>query len=190
MVRSLHPKQNVSRRFRFTIVLISCLVPLQSATLERLSLEDLVEKSTSIVRGRVADTSATMSGATIFTVYRVEVSERWKGPAVETMDVRVPGGQVNGIRQVCEGAPELVPGQEYVLFLWTSRSGATYITGFTQGLFELPRAGGDRMAIRPASGDIMLEPQTGRRVQSERIALRLSELSTRISSNLARGVKR
>lgn len=178
------------RRFRFTLVLISWLVPLQSATLERLTLDDMIEKSTAIVRGRVMDKSAAMSGGTVFTIYRVQVTERWKGPAGESVDVRVPGGRANGIRQVCEGAPELATGKEYVLFLWTSRSGATYITGFTQGLFELPGAGGEPMAVRPASGDTVLEPETGRAVRSERIELRLRELSTRISTQLAGGVKR
>ena len=55
----------------------------------------------------------------------------------------MPGGVVNGIRQSVTGAPELKPGQEYVLFLWTSRSGLTQVIGLSQGLFKVSEEGSE-----------------------------------------------
>lgn len=178
------------RRFVLALSLISCLGPLQAATLERLSLDDMIEKSTSIVRGTVSGRWAAMSGRTVYTNYRVQVTERWKGSATDTVEFRIPGGTANGIRQICSGAPELVEGKEYVLFLWTAQKGATYIIGFTQGLFELPAGGGgERIAVRASTSETMLEPGTGKPVRGERIEMRLRDLGTRISGNLSRGVK-
>lgn len=147
----------------------------------------MIEKSTAIVRGRVTGQYAALSGGAVYTNYRVQVTERWKGPAAETVEFRVPGGRANGVRQVCPGAPELAAGKEYVLFLWTGRAGATYIIGFTQGLFEIPAEG---MAVRQASGETMLEPGTGRAVRGERLELRLRDLSAQISTGVSRGGRR
>lgn len=147
----------------------------------------MIEKSTAIVRGRVTARHAALSGGTVYTNYRVEVSERWKGPAASTVEFRVPGGRANGVRQICPGAPDLLTGKEYVLFLWTSRAGATYIIGFTQGLFEIPTEG---IAVRPASGETVLEAGTGRPVRSERIEMRLRDLSAHIATGVSRGARR
>ncbi len=177
----------VPRLFLYVFLAFSCLAPLRAATLERLSLDDLIEKSTAIVRGRVTGSHAAFRGNTIYTHYRVEVTQRWKGPAEQSAEFLVPGGTVGRVKQTCSGAPELKQGQEYLLFLWTSSHGATYITGFTQGLFELGGAGSERMALRQAATDLMLEPGTGRVVGGERIEMRLRDLGTRISTNLAKG---
>jgi hypothetical protein len=180
----------VPRRFLFALTLISCLGPLQGATLERLSLDDMIEKSTAIVRGRIAGKWGAQAGGTVYTHYRVQVVERWKGPAGQTVEFKVPGGKANGVRQICQGAPELTEGKEYLLFLWTSRAGATYIIGFTQGMFELPGGGSEPLAVRAAPSEAMLEPVTGRAVRGERIEMRLRDLSARISTNLARGARK
>jgi hypothetical protein len=181
----------VLRRFLFALPLISCLGPLQAATLERLSLDDMIAKSHAIVRGRVTSSWAGFSGKAIYTHYRVQVSQRWKGAEQSAVEFVVPGGKVDGIRQVCPGAPQVVEGKEYVLFLWTSRAGLTYIMGFSQGLFEAPASGTlDGLAVRAASSETMLEPETGKAVRGERVEMRFQDLNTRISTRLARGATR
>jgi hypothetical protein len=169
-------------------VLTFCWAPLQGATLERLSLEEMVEKSTSIVRGKVLSSASRAAGPVIYTHYRVQVAEKYKGTAQGTIDVTVPGGQLNGVRQEVAGAPQLNPGEDYVLFLWTGASGTTQIIGLTQGLFSLGATGEkDPTVVRNASTELMLDRSTGRAVRDERLALRLSELRSRISGTLARG---
>jgi hypothetical protein len=171
----------VKRHFMSALVLTFCMSPLQSATLERLSLDDMIAKSTSIVRGKVASAYAAASGPVIYTNYTVEVSERLKGAAGSSVQVSVPGGVANGLRQTFSGAPTLNPGDEFVFFLFTGRDGRTAIIGLTQGLFALPSDGSsDPVSTRSASRELMLDRTSGRPVKDETMVMRLSELRTRI----------
>jgi hypothetical protein len=180
----------VVRHFFFALSLISCLGPLQGATLERLSLDDMIGKSSSIVRGKISGSYAAFTRDLIYTHYQVEVLERWKGTAQAT-EFLVPGGTVGKVHQTCEGAPQLSPNKEYLLFLWTSKAGQTFIIGFSQGIFDLTGSSGSKlMAVREAPADAVLEPGTGNVVKGERIALKLHELKSRVASNLAKGAVR
>ena len=58
-----------------------------STTLEKLALDDMILKSTEIVRGKVAGVTSLRRGALIVTQVRVSVSERWKGAEASTVDV-------------------------------------------------------------------------------------------------------
>ena len=81
----------------------------------------------------------------IYTHYKINVLQQWKGAAQSTMDVLVPGGTANGIRQTYPGAPQLMPGQQYVLFLWTSSKHAHLHDGIHAGRVQ-PGAGRLRAA--------------------------------------------
>ena len=98
----------------------------------------MAQVSTAIVRARVTGTYAAAQGtAEIYTHYQLQVAERWKGAEAATLDIVVPGGTANGLRQSFSGTPKLIIGREYVLFLWTGPSGRTHITGLSQGVFDL-----------------------------------------------------
>lgn len=153
-----------------------------AATLEQLSFDEMVEKSTAIVRGRVVGSYTTSKGSLIYTHYRVLVSERWKGPAAAEADLVVPGGALGNMRQSFPGAPKLAQGSDYVLFLWKAKSGLTHIIGLTQGLFDVKTdAKGATVASRGASGETMLERATGKRVTEETLSLSMADMNTRIS---------
>lgn len=153
-----------------------------AATLEQLSFDEMVEKSTAIVRGRVVGSYTTSKGSLIYTHYRVLVSERWKGPAASEADLVVPGGALGNMRQSFPGAPKLAQGSDYVLFLWKAKSGLTHIIGLTQGLFDVKTdAKGATVASRGASGETMLERATGKPVTEETLSLSMADMNTRIS---------
>jgi hypothetical protein len=157
-----------------------------AATLERLSLDDMISKSTAIVEGRVTGSSAAYRGTVIYTDYKVSVLAQWKGAAQTTVDVLVPGGVANGIRQTYAGAPEFTIGQQYVLFLWTSSTGATYTLGFTQGVFSLPQsASGQTMAVRAPTTETILDPNTGQVLKDQPISMPLSQLISLITAGVA-----
>ncbi len=159
--------------------------PLQCATLERLSLDQMISKSTAIVRGKVTASWAAASGPVVYTHFAVQVAERFKGTGGASVDVVVPGGVANGVRQTFPGAPVLDTGQEYVLFLWTGRNGLTQVIGLTQGLFSLAGDGSsDPVARRDATRELMLDAQTGRPVKDETLTMRMSELRSRIAATL------
>jgi len=172
------------RHFVLALVLAFCGLPLQSATLERLTLPEMAVKSTSVVRGKVLSSATAFRAGLIFTHYQVQVSESLKGHAAGVIDVAVPGGVANGIRQVVSGAPEFQPGDEYVFFLWTGKSGMTQVIGLTQGLFRVTGNGADPTLSRQPSHELMLDARTHRPVQDQSIEMRLSQLRSAITNSL------
>jgi hypothetical protein len=176
----------VKRLAMLAPVLLACAAPVWCATLERLSFEDMAAKSTLIVRGKVSETWTATTNSAIFTHYRIQVSETFKGAAGKSVEIMVPGGELNGRRQTFSGSPVLNKGGDFVLFLWTSRAGITWIMGLTQGLFAVPADGSsDPVANRPASPELMLDPNTARPVKDVALNMRLSDIRARIAAALA-----
>lgn len=183
-------RKSAMRWFVSGICLAWWLASASAATLSRLSLDDMINQSTAIVHVRVLGFDAGFRGPVIYTRYHVQVLERWKGNGQATLDVAIPGGTANGYRQSFSGAPQLVEGNEYLLFLWTSKSGLTQIIGLTQGLFDLTRdAAGAVTAVRSASSNSMLDPVSGKVVTDREIRMQLPDLSMRIAATLGNGAK-
>lgn len=169
-----------------SVALAFSLMPhLGATTLEQLTLDDMIQKSTAIVRARVTGSHAGTRAGNIYTYFQFQVIETWKGRA--TGEVAVPGGVAGGIRQSVSGAPELKPGQEYVLFLWTSASGLTQVVGLSQGLFQLSEessgGGGVAIAQRPPAAELMLD-RSGRPVEDHAVTMQLQDLRTRVHQAL------
>ena len=176
-----------------TLILALCAVALPAATLERLSLDDLITKSTAIVRAKVLNSYTASSGPVIYTHYQLQVSETLKGSGSGTADVQFPGGVANNLRQTFAGVPQFNVGDEFVFFLWTGRSGAAQVLGLTQGLFSvMPGGSADPLTVRSASHEIMLDRSTGKQVKDQTLSMRLSELRARIGATLtgAKGARK
>jgi hypothetical protein len=173
-----------------TMVALGLCASVRGATLEYLSMDDMIAKSTGIVRARVTDVSTDVRGprgrATIYTRYSLAVSETFKGPTSARLDVAAPGGAANGLRQTFPGAPTLKRGEEYVVFFWTSRSGLTQIIGLSQGLFTI-KAGSDGkpVAARSASSEPMIAADGSPR-RDEARSISLADLRSRIARLAAR----
>jgi hypothetical protein len=130
------------------ILALTTLLPSPATTLQRLSVDNLVDKSTGIVRATAKPVTSFQRSGMIYTVYRLEVSETLKGSPVATIEVAVPGGNYQGLHQAVAGSPVVRPGIEYVVFYWTGPSGTNYIVGLGQGLFEVHT---------DASGEVVLK---------------------------------
>ena len=177
---------SVKRVILSAFVVAVGLAPLPCATLEQLSLDDMITVSTAIVRGRIAGSSASFSGKVIYTHYQINVSETLKGTARGTVEFVVPGGVANGVRMSFPGAPQFQAGDEYVFFLWTGKSGITQVTGLTQGLFSLAQDGtADPATTRAASHEVMLQRSTGLQVKDQTLVMPLSQLRLRVAATLA-----
>jgi hypothetical protein len=178
----------VKGSLRTLVVLSTCIVPLRSATLERLSLDDLIAKSTAIVRGTVTGSWAAYTGSIIYTHYKLQVAETLKGASQNWVEIVVTGGIVNGVHQNFSGSPTLNTGDQFVFFLWTSKAGLTQIMGLTQGLFALSQDGSsDPSATRAPTRELMLDPATGHPVKDAALTLHLTDLRSRIAKTLAAG---
>jgi hypothetical protein len=158
-------------------------IPASATILQQLTLDEMARKSTSIVRARVTASSEVVRGGDVLTLYKFETLEVLKsGPAAQ--EVAVPGGVAGGMRQVVAGAPTLRAGREYVLFLWTGRSGLAQLMGMSQGLFSVERTtAGDRQVSRVAAGEQMLDA-AGRSVRDETLSMPLTELRAKVSKSL------
>src|SRR5258707_2015875 len=140
------------------LVLAALLAPSQASTLLQLSLDDMIGKSTMIVRGEVQQqTNAAFHGHLIWTHYTVQVSETLKGSSVRQLDIVVPGGNSKVIQQTYSGVPTFSINQDYVMFLWTSKSGLTQVIGLSQGLLPVvPHSAGNSMLSPAAASEHML----------------------------------
>lgn len=174
--------QTVPKPMRLALCLAIWLVPAWGATLEYLSLNDLIAKSTTIVQAQVTGFSTSYTGTVIYTHYKVTVVAQWKGPAQTTIDVMVPGGTAKGIHQTFTGVPQLVSGQQYVLFLWRSSQGRVQPLGFTQGVFNLLGSAGSLAVAQMPTTETVLAPGTGKPVKNPPIGLPLAQLVSDIAA--------
>jgi hypothetical protein len=161
----------------------------QAATLKQLSLDQMSQSATSIVRARVTGSSASLTGSTTYTHYKLQVTELWKGFAAQ--EVMIPGGTAGGYRQSFPGMPELQTGTEYVLFLWTSPStGITHLVGLNQGIFNVTQlSDGTLQVSRPAVGENMFDA-AGRPVNDQAVQMRLTEMKSRVGITVSAGATR
>jgi len=170
------------------ICLAWSVAQLGAATLSKLTLDDMINQSTAIVRARIAGSYAAARGPVIYTFYQAQILDRWKGAVLANVEVALPGGTANGLRQAFPGTPQLTEGKEYLLFLWTSKSGLTQIIGLTQGLFDVTQdAGGVSTVMRGATSNSMLDPRTGVQVKDEAIQMQLKDFGVRIATTLGKG---
>src|SRR5690348_7019689 len=101
------------------ICLVWSVAQLGAATLSRLTLDDMINQSTAIVRARITGSYAAARGPVIYTFYQAQVTAQWKGATQTAVEIAVPGGTANGLRQTFPGTPQLTEGKEYLLFVWT-----------------------------------------------------------------------
>jgi hypothetical protein len=176
------------RKLIILAVAAGCLPSISGSTLQRLSLTDMIQKSTMIVRGTIQPgTSGAFRGSLIYTHHQLSVTTAFKGTPGQSIDVAVPGGGLNGIQQPVAGAPTLTPGQDYVLFLWTSRSGLTQVIGLSQGLFNVTEnAKGQVVVSREAASETLLN-SSGQQVTDSNLQMPLAQLVSKIQAVLAGG---
>lgn len=159
----------------------------QSATLEKLSLEEMAQKSTLIVRGSITACTGEAKGSLIYTKCTVSVSERWKGSSGPQLEFYVPGGTARGLVQIFTGTPKFTAGQENVLFLWSGRSGLNQVIGLSQGVFDIYTDGKGGVAAKRSATAERIVDAAGQPVRDNGIEMNLSALRQRVSQVLNGG---
>jgi hypothetical protein len=168
------------RTLRLIATLLLLAGTLCATTLEQLSMAQMIQQSTAIVRAKVQGSFAANRNGSIYTFYHIQVLENLKSQTQATVDVAVPGGSLGGIQSNVAGAPALKTGAEYVLFLWTSKSGLTQIIGLSQGAFDLyTNPSGETLLMRQPVSEQMLDGQ-GNMVRDRGLSLGLSDLRKQV----------
>ena len=126
-----------------------------ATTLVRLSLEQLSQASSAIVRGRVVSQESRLSanGKQVVTLTTIAVEQSMKGRPSATLVVEQPGGAVGNRRVRVAGTIQFRPETRYMLFLEpsTSGEGRFRMVGMLQGAYRIlrdERTQGERV-IRP-----------------------------------------
>lgn len=167
---------------------LGALLPARATTVRSASLDELIQMSSSVVRGKVVGVSASVRGPMVYTHYTVQVLDRWKGAAAAQVDVQIPGGSANGVQQSVAGSPQLTIGSQYVFFLWTGPSGANYPLGLSQGVLDVSSDGaGNAIVVRQASEALVLNPASGAAASQDPLRMKLSDFAGRVTGSLRGG---
>ena len=173
-------------KFPLTI-LMALATTLTGTTLEKLTFDEMVGKSTQIVRGRIALSNVRQHGAIYYSHYTVHVSEQYKGPSAKMIDVVLPGGTIGRSQQTFSGVPVFPAKTDLVLFLWTSKAGLTHIIGLTQGVFQVSiDALGQTIFSRESIRDGLIDGRTGRPAADGGMRFTATEFTTRVSGGAAK----
>jgi len=124
--------------------------PVGATTLRRAGLDELVAGNGTIVVGQVLDVESRWNAdhTFILTDVKVAVSEKVKGRVQgETLTVTLMGGRVGETTTLILGGAELIPGNEYLLFLnreeLPGEANALTVRDHVQGAFNLIENKGD-----------------------------------------------
>jgi hypothetical protein len=114
------------------------LLRLDATTVRRLSFDDLVSKSHTIVVGTTVNSNTfwTPDHKLILTSYTLEVQQSLKGTPQKTIVVTTIGGRVGNTILQMAGAPNFSNGETSVVFLEQS-GGYNTVVGLNQGKFPI-----------------------------------------------------
>lgn len=147
----------------------------RAATLIHMTLEEMAERSSAILRGRCVRVYSQWNPqhTDIYThsVFRVE--RYYRGLLGMELEIVEPGGAVDGWESVYPGIPRFAVGEEAVLFLWTGRSGRHQVIGYGQGVFRLTT---DGKTVQSLGDEPVIEPDSHAGHEVRRLEFKLSEM--------------
>ena len=143
-----------------------------STTVEKFTLDDLVQKSGRIIVGKCISSESRWNdrNTLILTTARFTVSEPLKGSSEGVVNVFTVGGTLDGITQTVSGMPVFEPEEEVLLFLEPSKNGQWQPLGMSQGKFRIlrNRQTGEQEVVHSLSGLELYDPASRSLSQQEK----------------------
>ena len=100
------------------ILTLAWPAPARATTLEKMTIEQLSQRATTIVEGTVLSTGVGQSSYGVRTAVRIKVRDSLKGSASAIQTVYVPGGTLaDGTQVVVDGMASFRPGQSCYVFV-------------------------------------------------------------------------
>jgi hypothetical protein len=163
----------MKKQLLFVFVLTSMAsLPSFSTTVEKFTLDDLVQKSGRIIVGKCISRESRWNdrNTLILTTARFVVSEPLKGSSDGFVNVVTVGGTLDGITQTVSGMPVFEPEEEALLFLEPSKNGHWQPLGLSQGKFRIlrNRQTGEEDVIHSLSGLELYDPSSRSLSQQEK----------------------
>ena len=155
------PRRRSSRGRLFALaglmLALTCPSVLDASIVIPATLDELAGEADLIVHARVArvDTRQAPGTLRVERVVALDVVRAWKGRPAGTVHVVLPGGTFGRYRTVVPGVPDVVEGEEAVLFLRASPAGVPQLVGLSQGLLRVrvDPATGERRVAAPLAAD-------------------------------------
>jgi hypothetical protein len=117
-----------------SLLLAPCLA---ATTVETVSFDQAVARSTAIVHGKVVRSwvSWDPEHTAIWTHYEIRIADLLKGPPAPAITISEPGGDLDGKHMQVVGAPRYAVGEEVVVFAAETPIGYLRTCGWEQGKF-------------------------------------------------------
>jgi hypothetical protein len=171
------------------LLLFAAAGSLWATMVVRMSLEEVVDASESIVQGTVVRAWSDWDEGhkSIWTHYELRVADRLKGTAPAMIVVSEPGGTVGETELQVVGTPQYEVGEEVVLFAERTPLGLLRTCGWGQGKFQVTRASSSgKVTVRTAARGIQLVERPAGQAKAkgtplgEMNGLELEQFKTRI----------
>lgn len=132
-----------TQRFRlaagFGALLLALAGSAGATTLARMSVAEMTQAATAIVRARCLGNATGWDAGEIWTLTSFEVEEVWRGTAAAQINVRLLGGRAGNLTSSVSGVPRFRAGEEVVLFLEPTARGDYSVVSWEQGTFRIQR---------------------------------------------------
>ena len=131
------------------LMLLGVVAPAAATVLLEQDVETLGRASEAVVHARVIDIASrwNQTRTMIETDVTLDVIRDLRGTSRRHPVIVVPGGWVDGYRQVLDGAPEFDLNEEVVVFVRRDAAGRARVAGLAQGLSRVNRDEGNNLVL-------------------------------------------
>jgi hypothetical protein len=131
-------------------LVLGVVIPLHASVTVPATLDELASEADVVVLARVAHVETRQAAGTqrVERVVTLDVLRALKGSPGEGLALVLPGGTFGRYRTVAPGVPEVVDGEEAILFLRVSTVAGPQLVGLSQGLM--------RVRVDPSTGQRMV----------------------------------
>jgi len=140
----------IPRAFVLMILTIASARP-SATVVVAADLGQLTRDARAIVRGRVMalDARWTEDRQTVETIVTLEVESYLKGALGQTLQFRVPGGELGRFRSIMVGAPQFAIDEHVLVFLGAIGPSIPHVLGLNQGVFRVVRTAANQWLVTP-----------------------------------------
>jgi hypothetical protein len=186
-----------ARCFWLVLMLLGIAFAAKGTTFARLSISQMSQTASAIVRARcLANTVVEVSGE-IWTLTTFEVEETWRGAAPARITVSLLGGTIGNLTSRVAGIPRFRPGEQVILFLAptkrflvpTKHSLAPEgfsVVSWQQGTFRIrrDRGTGEELASQDTGSYLTFDPASDRFVANGATSMPVELFHSRVISAL------
>ena len=165
----------------------------KGTTFARLSISQMTQAASAIVRARCVANSAVEVSGEIWTLTTFDVQETWRGALPARITVRLLGGTSGNLTSHVAGIPRFRPGEQVILFLArtkhflaTTNGGDFSVVSWQQGTFRIQRdrGTGEELASQDTGAYITFDPASRRFLANGAIRMPVALFHAQVTSAL------